>query len=120
MHQTMKEFVEDPQFKALILKKWQGNFAKENGNSFLAKYHFLATDFGKSCIYHAQEAEVTTGLSQFKDYAQTEIVPYTFIMNSYSRKLLSLLAFSDSLDQSSASKMHIEQILLAWQTAQTT
>ncbi|CAH0025877.1 unnamed protein product [Clonostachys rhizophaga] len=94
MHQTIKDFVEDPRFKALILEKWRANFAKENGHSFLAKYHFLATDFGKSCIYHAQEAEVTTGLSQFKDYAQSPFVPYTFIMNGFSRKLLSPLAFS--------------------------
>jgi hypothetical protein len=70
MHETIKEFVEDIQFKALILEKWRANFTKENGHSFLASYYFITRSMNKSSIYHARQAEVTTGLSQYNYYAQ--------------------------------------------------
>ncbi|CAG9947930.1 unnamed protein product [Clonostachys rosea f. rosea IK726] len=70
MHETIKEFVEDIQFKALILEKWRANFTIENGHSFLASYYFITRSLGKSSIYHARQAEITTGLSQYNYYAQ--------------------------------------------------
>ncbi|KAH8894176.1 hypothetical protein GQ53DRAFT_744927 [Thozetella sp. PMI_491] len=64
MHQTIKEFVEDTQFKHIVL----GSLAKithENGHSFLSKYHLFSGNFGQDFFYHAREAERTTGRSQY-------------------------------------------------------
>lgn len=68
MHQTIKEFIQDPKFKHKIL----GNSAKitvENGNSFLFKAYFLKGESIngmdiKVVSHYAREAEATTGRSQ--------------------------------------------------------
>ncbi|KAF7532276.1 hypothetical protein G7054_g8109 [Neopestalotiopsis clavispora] len=75
MHQTVKDWVALPTFKHTILEArvaitWQ------NGHSFLAKYyiHRIASGGAKSLrneiIDHAEKAEMTTGVSQYKYLSQ--------------------------------------------------
>ncbi|OTA90642.1 hypothetical protein M434DRAFT_77651 [Hypoxylon sp. CO27-5] len=37
MHQTVRDFIEDPQFRQVVLGKERGQMIKENGHTFLAK-----------------------------------------------------------------------------------
>ncbi|KAK4448922.1 hypothetical protein QBC34DRAFT_100924 [Podospora aff. communis PSN243] len=70
MHQTVKEFVQDPEFKHRVL----GNLASialENGNSFLFKAYFLgggAGEFTATAVagYYARQTEITTGRSVYR------------------------------------------------------
>ncbi|VUC32091.1 unnamed protein product [Clonostachys rosea] len=92
MHQTIKEFVEDSQFRALILKEWRADFTRENGHSFLAKYYFLTRDFNQFFIYHARQSELSTGLSQYELYAKASPKQYNLDICSFDGD--SLIAFS--------------------------
>jgi len=79
MHETVREFVEQPNFKHLVLGV-RGKITMENGHSFLAKYAVCfgaGADVGdlRSCLdpihdpegrsMHLKESEITTGLSQY-------------------------------------------------------
>ncbi|KAH8745848.1 hypothetical protein BGZ57DRAFT_974359 [Hyaloscypha finlandica] len=64
MHQTVKEFVEAPQFRHMVLGHNRAEMTEENGHSFLAKHLFLIND--RRFATHAREAERTTGLSQYE------------------------------------------------------
>ncbi|KAI0100718.1 hypothetical protein F4776DRAFT_658252 [Hypoxylon sp. NC0597] len=68
MHQTVRDFIEDPQFRQVVLGKERGQIIKENGHTFLAKYMFLKRNraFESSFSFHARESERTTGSSQYE------------------------------------------------------
>lgn len=72
MHQTVKDFVDQPQFKGIVLGK-RADSINENGYSFLAKLfilisgHFImTTKVTRRAMHHARMAENTTGNSQFR------------------------------------------------------
>jgi hypothetical protein len=65
MHQTVKDFITDPQFRQTVLGQDRGRITEENGHSFLAKYLFLESLNANRFAFHAREAERTTGLSQY-------------------------------------------------------
>jgi len=71
MHQTVKDFVEDPRFRFVILSQARAEITEENGHSFLAKFLFLnlVGSVDPTFLFHAREAERTTGLSQYKLFA---------------------------------------------------
>ncbi|KAI0850599.1 hypothetical protein F5Y00DRAFT_268344 [Daldinia vernicosa] len=82
MHQTVKDFIETPQFRHLVLGSNRTSVTVENGHSFLAKYFFLhygTLDYNTSISintsrmfsFHAREAERTTGVSQYTFFACT-------------------------------------------------
>lgn len=75
MHQTVKDFVEDPRFKLLLLAPGLGRFGRENGHTFLAKaclmtqktrerhpYSLAMWDY-EEFAWHAYQAERTTARS---------------------------------------------------------
>ena len=81
MHQTVQEFVEQSRFKIIVLDS-RGRVTAENGHSFIAKeYVFSAKKYAlgiryatrdyqhlalrDQAIFHLQNAERTTGLSQY-------------------------------------------------------
>ncbi|KAK3335128.1 hypothetical protein B0T19DRAFT_350465 [Cercophora scortea] len=68
MHQTVKEFVEGPQFRHQVLGRRRAEITGNNGHSFIAKHLFLTRvlDEHPEFFVHAREAERTTGLSQFE------------------------------------------------------
>ncbi|OTA65067.1 hypothetical protein K449DRAFT_366781 [Hypoxylon sp. EC38] len=68
MHQTVRDFIEDPQFRQVVLGKERGQMIKENGHTFLAKYMFLKRNraFESSFSFHARKSEITTGSSQYE------------------------------------------------------
>jgi hypothetical protein len=76
MHQTVQEFVEDPEFKVLLLKNGRARITHENGHSFLARHllltqpHVRNNDLGK----HARLAEQTTGCSQFELFSPAKVI----------------------------------------------
>jgi hypothetical protein len=65
MHQTVKDFITDPQFRQTVLGQDRGKITEENGHSFLAKYLFLKSLNANRFAFYAREAERTTGLSQY-------------------------------------------------------
>ncbi|KAI1412373.1 hypothetical protein F5Y13DRAFT_200005 [Hypoxylon sp. FL1857] len=71
MHQTVKDFIEDPQFRRMVLGKERCQIIKENGHSFLAKYMFLSFNKPLDSVFsfHARESERTTGASQYKFFS---------------------------------------------------
>lgn len=71
MHQTVKEFVEAPQFRHMVLGHNRAEMTEENGHSFLAKHLFLEENFklDRRFAIHARESERTTGLSQYEFFA---------------------------------------------------
>lgn len=66
MHQTVKQFVLGPWFRLQLLGTNIGALTTENGHSFISKYLFVTSGFDRSFSYHAREAEVTTGFSQYE------------------------------------------------------
>jgi len=82
MHQTVKEFVEDPEFKHKIL----GNLASimfENGNSFLFKAYIVGSSTGMPKLqdadaagHYATQAEITTGRSQYTFLSDATLTHY--------------------------------------------
>lgn len=69
MHQTVKEFVENPCFRFLLLGNNNGKFVTENGHSFIAKHLFVSANINKLFLHHAQKSESTTGSSQYDFFA---------------------------------------------------
>ncbi|KAI0843673.1 hypothetical protein F5Y06DRAFT_255526 [Hypoxylon sp. FL0890] len=71
MHQTVRDFIEDPQFRQVVLGKEQSQITKENGHTFLAKRMFLKLDkaFDSSFSFHARKSERTTGSSQYEFFS---------------------------------------------------
>lgn len=99
MHQTVKEFVEDPCFKFLLLGNKTGKVVTENGHSFIAKHLFVLANIDKLFLYHAKKAESTMGFSQYDFFATApqyfygDIIPklpYADVLYS----LVELAAFS--------------------------
>ncbi|KAI1376505.1 hypothetical protein F4677DRAFT_459687 [Hypoxylon crocopeplum] len=83
MHQTVKDFIEAPQFRQLVLGRNRANITEENGHSFLAKFLYLdglpdiemytgRRALTPSFTFHAREAERTTGLSQYNYFAHVQ------------------------------------------------
>lgn len=72
MHQTVQEFVQDPEFKHKVLDN-AASITFENGNSFLFKAYFLGLpsrcgfpdSHTEIAAQYAREAEITTGRSQY-------------------------------------------------------
>lgn len=73
MHQTVKQFVVGPWFKFQLLGN-RGAFINENGHCFISKYLFIHLSEARF-LYHAREAETTTGFSQF-EYFSTALSDY--------------------------------------------
>lgn len=69
MHQTVKEFVENPCFRFLLLGNNIGKFVTENGHSFIAKHLFVSANINKLFLHHAKESESTMGSSQYDFFA---------------------------------------------------
>ncbi|KAH6981722.1 hypothetical protein BKA56DRAFT_353183 [Ilyonectria sp. MPI-CAGE-AT-0026] len=71
MHQTVKEFIEAPPFRHLVLGLGGAATTEDNGHSFLSKYLLLYPDDTgyRELAFHAREAERTTGLSQYKFFS---------------------------------------------------
>jgi hypothetical protein len=71
LHQTCKEWVEASTFKHIVLGD-RASVTWENGHSFLMKLHALTVlrsrepDHFRDMLFHAREAEKTTGVSQYK------------------------------------------------------
>ncbi|KAK0704423.1 hypothetical protein B0H67DRAFT_648863 [Lasiosphaeris hirsuta] len=63
MHQTVKEFVQNPEFKHKALGSL-ANVTTENGYSFLCKVYIVRGEIQDAGRY-AREAEITTGTSQY-------------------------------------------------------
>lgn len=93
MHQTVKDFIEIPQFRYLVLGRNRANATEENGHSFLAKsYFFSCCDsydpiISSSAIFrefsfHAREAERTTGVSQYTFFAHPLVNDSFSLMNN--------------------------------------
>ncbi|KAH7019003.1 hypothetical protein EDB80DRAFT_869678 [Ilyonectria destructans] len=82
MHQTVKEFIEAPPFRHLVLGLGRAAITEDNGHYFLSKYLFLYPDdtLYRQLPFHAREAERTTSLSQYKFFsgAQPEYSNYKF------------------------------------------
>lgn len=75
LHQTCKEWVEASTFKHIVLGD-RASVTWENGHSFLMKLHALTVlrsrepDHFRDMLFHAREAEKTTGVSQYKYLSQ--------------------------------------------------
>ncbi|OIW26426.1 hypothetical protein CONLIGDRAFT_472512 [Coniochaeta ligniaria NRRL 30616] len=103
MHQTCKEWVEDPKFKRIILED-MAHMTWENGHSFLSKYHTqLKLKYGNfdestaAFLYHSREAERTTGISQHTFLSQIPPVFYRATLpeiNNDSTTAMSLAAYN--------------------------
>jgi len=74
LHQTMREFVEQPQFKHIVLGHL-AHITADNGHTFLTKY-MLCTDFKITvdCLRHAHRSEKTTGVGWY-DFLGRESFP---------------------------------------------
>ncbi|KAK3693303.1 hypothetical protein B0T22DRAFT_38122 [Podospora appendiculata] len=83
MHQTVKEFVEGPQFRHQVLGCRRAEITGNNGHSFIAKHLFLTAviDEHPEFFVHAREAERTTGLSQFELFSSPN--PHTLSHESF-------------------------------------
>lgn len=66
LHQTVLDFVEQPQFKQIVLGL-RARITEENGHSFLVRYLLCQYGFAIDgpVLHHAREFERTTGLSMF-------------------------------------------------------
>jgi len=64
LHQTMFEFIEQPQFKQIVLRS-QSHIVEENGHSFLAKYRLCRNNgmVTPEFLRHAFQSERTAGIS---------------------------------------------------------
>lgn len=69
MHQTVKEFVQDPRFKVQILRSERARHVRENGHSFIAKHAFVTSNLGDRFGHHARASETTMGFSQYAFFA---------------------------------------------------
>ncbi|OTB15867.1 hypothetical protein K445DRAFT_11496 [Daldinia sp. EC12] len=97
MHQTVKEFIETPQFRHLVLGHNRADITEENGHSFLAKYFFFQNGYDNyiadstriphgidnGFFFHASEAERTTGVSLYDFFASfTDEDPCQWVASS--------------------------------------
>ncbi|KAI0891157.1 hypothetical protein F4806DRAFT_506984 [Annulohypoxylon nitens] len=82
IHQTVREFVCQQQFKRAILGQSRARRTNENGHTFLAKF-YLATVSRSDSIYHLRKHELTTGhcLKDFIDSIPTDEFRLNFKSN---------------------------------------
>lgn len=66
LHQTMLEFVEQPQFKRIVLGQ-QAHITVENGHTFLTKYLLCRQEcqISPTILRHAYQSEKTTGVGLY-------------------------------------------------------
>lgn len=95
MHQTVKQFVVSPWFKHQLLGN-RGTFITENGHCFISKYLFVHSLSADRFLYHAREAETTTGFSQF-EYFSTAPPDYHRGRDPLNFQFLIPMAISDGL-----------------------
>lgn len=70
MHQTVKDFVESPRFKLLVLEPGLARLVHENGHTFLAKACLsLSLDFEEDLDWHAYHSERTTAHSLYNYFS---------------------------------------------------
>lgn len=80
MHETIREFVQEPQFKHIVLG-FRARITAENGHSLLAKYKLCRGELDDSLILHMREAEKTTGFSQYSLLSTSSIkLPWPHLM----------------------------------------
>lgn len=97
MHQTVKQFVLGPWFRLRLLGSNVGELTTENGHSFISRYLFVKMDFDGSFSYHAREAEVTTGSSQYEFFstAPRDHFPFGPVRNRrYMPSMIALAVFA--------------------------
>lgn len=92
MHQTVKQFVLSPRFKLQLFGDNVGMFVIENGHSFISKHLFIDPLFDDRFFYHAREAEITTGFSQYDFFSTAPRDHYSFVHRRFPLFFPSMIA----------------------------
>lgn len=111
IHQSVKDFIQDPRLKSLLMGTEHARLIHENGNSFLAQYYFqLSVPFRYMARYHLyqviryhQKAEESTGYSQYNSLEKCfrQMKGKSYQIYNYGPSVLNQLGFL--LDQENIS-----------------